>query len=224
MARVLQGLDILRKTAILVILVVAGIWLFKKWGQLPPVSDWFAPKPVIIDETPLIIAEIKSIAELHTARLYCEVIADSVILSKPDAILNALQNTVIGGPLLASGYSASKRIVLVARGRIVAGIDLKGGGREKVRISGDSVFLSIPPARVIEAIANPSDFEVFLEEGDWGTAEIAAVKQKAVRNMIEEANRRGLVNMANERAVSLMKSFLLSCGFSYAEVQINNGP
>ncbi len=221
MAKFLEGLNIARKTVLLLIMLAIGIWIWLKWDKIPSMSHWFSARPVRIDETPLIISEIKSIAELHTTRLYCEVVTDSMVMTKTDVILNALQNTLVTGAFIPSGMAGSKKIVIVAKGQVHAGIDLNQVKEENIRVSGDSAFLSLPSARIIEVISNPSDFEVFMEEGDWASNEIAAVKQKAIRQMTDEANRRGLVNQANEKAASLMKSFLLSSGFTYAKVQIN---
>jgi hypothetical protein len=220
MAKFLEGLNTARKTIVIFLLLAIAIWIWRKWDQIPSVSSWFAAKPVLIDETPLIISEIKSIAELHTARLYCEVITDSTVINTSQAIIQALQHTLITGPLIYSGMGSSKKLVIVAKGQVIAGIDLNSLTEESIRVSGDSAFLKLPSAQIIEVISNPSDFEVFMEEGEWTSTETAAVKQKAILKMTEEAHRLGLLKKANEKATILMKNFLLTSGFSYADVQL----
>lgn len=209
----------IRMVAVMLILLVLGM-LYAKWKGLPSFSNWLAAKPVVIDETPLVISEIKKIAELHTAKLYCEVVADSVIISPAEAAMLALQGSGAFPILPAMVFTGGKKMVLIAKGRVIAGLDLSALNEKNVIVKNDSVWLTLPSAKILDIITNPSDFEVFTEEGTWSSNEVNAVKQKTVGIMRAEAQKRGLIEQANERAKLLMGNFLKASGFVWVEVKI----
>ena len=205
--------------AVMLILLVLGM-LYAKWKGLPSFSNWLEAKPVVIDETPLVISEIKKIAELHTAKLYCEVVADSVIISPAEAAMLAMQGSGAFPILPAMVFTSGKKMVLIAKGRVIAGLDLSVLNEKNVIVKNDSVWLTLPSAKILDIITNPSDFEIFTEEGTWSSNEVNAVKQKAVSIMRAEAQKRGLIEQANERAKLLMGNFLKATGFVWVEVKI----
>jgi hypothetical protein len=209
----------IRMVAVMLILLVLGM-LYAKWKGLPSFSNWLEAKPVVIDETPLVISEIKKIAELHTAKLYCEVVADSVIISPAEAAMLAMQGSGAFPILPAMVFTSGKKMVLIAKGRVIAGLDLSVLNEKNVIVKNDSVWLTLPSAKILDIITNPSDFEIFTEEGTWSSNEVNAVKQKAVSIMRAEAQKRGLIEQANERAKLLMGNFLKASGFGWVEVKI----
>lgn len=209
----------IRMTSVMLIVLVLGM-LYAKWKGLPSFSNWLAAKPVVIDETPLVISEIKKIAELHTAKLYCEVVADSVIISPAEAAMLAMQGSGAFPLLPPMVFTKGKKMVLIAKGRVIAGMDLSTINEKNVIVKNDSVWLTLPSAKILDIITNPSDFEVFTEEGEWSSNEINAVKQKAVGIMGAEAVKRGLIEEANERAKLLMGNFLKASGFVWVEVKV----
>lgn len=210
---------LLKKLLPIIIILLLLMWAFGKWKGWPSPSNWFKAQAVRIDETPLIISEIKTIAELHTAKLYCEVVTDSVVISPPDAAYKALRDAIFF-PTLPPSFATPKKLVLVAKGNIIAGMDLAQLSENDINVKKDSVWITLPSALIIDVITNPSDFEVFLEEGTWSSTEVVLVKQKAIRQMVAEAEKRQLIAQANTRATLLMKNFLLASGFSYANIEI----
>jgi Protein of unknown function (DUF4230) len=208
----------IRIIAIMLIMLVL-VMLYAKWKGLPSFSSWLEAKPVVIDETPLVISEIKKIAELHTAKLYCEVVADSVIISPGEAAMLTMQASGAFPILPSMVFSKGKKMVLIAKGQVIAGLDLSALNEKNIVVRNDSVWINLPPAKILDIITNPSDFEIFTEEGDWSSNEINAVKQKAVGLMRAEAMRRGLAEQANERAQKLMAEFLKASGFVNVEVK-----
>lgn len=209
----------IRMISVMLIVLVLGM-LYAKWKGLPSFSNWLAAKPVVIDETPLVISEIKKIAELHTAKLYCEVVADSVIISPAEAAMLAMQGSGAFPLLPPMVFTKGKKMVLIAKGRVIAGMDLSTINEKNVMVKNDSVWLTLPSAKILDIITNPSDFEVFTEEGEWSSNEINAVKQKAVGIMGAEAVKRELIEEANERAKLLIGNFLKASGFVWVEVKV----
>ena len=189
-------------------------------GKFSP-SEWFKSQPVTIDQTPLVVTGIRQIAELQTARMYCEMMVDSLPTSPMDLAWRSLSNTFIIPGLSEAFLPPGKKLVMVAKGNIIAGIDVSGVRAENITIKGDSVWVSLPAPKILDIITNPSDFEIFAEDGEWSNEAILAVKQKARTKMEQEAHRQGLLKQAGDKATSLMETFLLTSGYKYAKVEIS---
>lgn len=99
--------------------IIVAIWIFQKLDIIPSAKDFFSSKPVVIDQTPIIIKEVRSIAQLITVTSYDEVVVDSVIIQNGPRIKNFL-NHFSPYPIL----SIDKKIVLIVRGKVLAGTDL----------------------------------------------------------------------------------------------------
>ena len=77
------------RSVVIVIVAIAALWLLKKLDVIPSFSKIFSSQPVAVDETPILVKEIKSIGQLITYSLSDEVVADSVILTKGAAFVNS---------------------------------------------------------------------------------------------------------------------------------------
>jgi hypothetical protein len=196
-----------RKRLIVIAIGVTLLWLFIKLGILPSPRNIFYSKPVIIDETPILIKEIRSVGQLITATFYDEVVVDSLQTTKASRFISSINKLV---PLLPP---ADKKLVLIARGKILAGTDLKLLGDSSVRTSADTVWLTLPKTKILDIIMNPSDFETFEEKGDWSPAAVTAVKLKAREKMIDRAFEQGIIEKANSKAKAVMEDFVRASGF-----------
>jgi Protein of unknown function (DUF4230) len=83
----------------------------------------------------------------------------------------------------------------------------------KIFIKKDSVSVLLPKVKILEAIANPSDYELFTEEGNWTPDEVNAVKVRAREKMIARSMQQGVLEKAAVKSKSIMESFLRSAGF-----------
>lgn len=199
---------------ILVIVVIAGIWIVKK-KIFPNLREVFSSKPIVVDETPILIKEIKSIAQLITVTSFDEVVVDSTVVTKSSALINSF-NRITPVPLIPY---VDKRIVLVVKGKVLAGIDLKLLNEQDIQVFADTVNIRLPKAIILDAIINPSDFETFDEKGKWQDAEVRAVKIKARDKMIERALQQDILAKADARSREIIKGFVLSAGYKYVTVE-----
>jgi hypothetical protein len=138
-----------------------------------------------------------------TVMSYDEVVIDS---SKTNAV--ALQRFYFLHP----AYKKNK-LVIIARGKIIAGIDLQQLDENKIFIKEDSVSITLPKVKIPEAIANPSDYEIFTEDGNRVPNEVNAVKVRATEKMIARSIQQGVLQKAAVKSKLIMESFLRSAGF-----------
>lgn len=195
-----------RKIIITVIIVAFGYWWFTKM-VIPLIKSIFKSKELVIDKTPIIIKEIKSIGQLITYSFSDEVVADTTIVTRGSAFVNTFNKFI---PVLPS---ADKQLVLIGRGKILIGTNLALLGDSSVSIRNDTVRVHLPPPQILDAILNPSDFETFVEKGQWSNQEVILVKAKARRKMIEHALRQNILPKADAKAKNTMETFLRSMGY-----------
>jgi hypothetical protein len=195
------------------LLVLAGIicilYLLKQANMLPSFKHLFTEKPVLIDETPILIKDIKQLSELVTIASFDEMVIDSVKYSEPGTLQKLLQYSM---PLPAPGYTTSQ-LVLIAKGKVMAGTNLKNLQPGNVIVADDSVALMLPPAEILDVIMNPSDITTFSETGHWTPDEITQVKTRAKNKLEQRALQQQILTKANQRAVVVMENFLRSVGF-----------
>jgi hypothetical protein len=199
----------LRKIILVAAIVVAGIWLLQRINVLPTLREIFLPKPVLIDETPVLIKEIRSIGQLITATLYDEVVVDSIEITKGSRFVRTF-NAIVPFRILPS---ADKQIVLIARGKVLAGTDLNLLTDSSLKISGDTVWLQLPGTKILDAIINPSGYEIFVENGNWSPQAVTAVKLKAREKMIDHAFEQNIIDKASMKTKAVMEDFLHAAGF-----------
>jgi len=205
----------LYKYIILVVIVLVVIMLFKdKW--LNSFTNIFKSKPVIIAETPILIKQINELAQMCAITVFDEVVADSVEIRRKSIGESLLPDFSGFGNLPITG----RRIVIIARGKVIAGTDLKKIRPEAISVHGDSVSITLPHSEILDAIVNPSGFETFSELGEWNDREITAVKIKARNKMIGRAMQQEVLKKANERSLMLMENFLRGAGFKKVNIKI----
>jgi hypothetical protein len=199
---------------ILVVLgIVIVITLLQKFKVLPSWDNLFSAKPVVIDETPILVSEIKELAEMITVTSFDEVVVDSIKPSQYDVI-----NKITGFSVPTLSPSAD-RLVIVAKGKVLAGTDLSGLMPDDIYVKDDSISMVLPPARILDIITNPSDFSTFSETGDWPPAAATALKTQARDKILRRALNQGILNKANLRSISVMESFLRSLGYKKINIR-----
>lgn len=186
----------LRPLFYLVILAIA-YFIFQRFH---PFSGIFTSKPLLIDNTPLVIKQIRSIGELNTATLYQEVVVDSVA---PASI----------------PFAAKREIVLIVKGTVTAGIDLQKMEAKDVSVQDDSVHLLLPASMIRDVIINPSHIETFYEFGDWNNEEITKLKLTARAKLLEAAAKNNLLQKADVKARVVMEEFLSAAQFKKVVVE-----
>lgn len=199
------------------LLILAGLYFFAvKFNWLPSPSRLFQPSPVLIDDTPLLITKISGLSQLVTITSFDEVVVSSI---KPSAVGSPKQLL----NLVTAGNAPSlDRLVLVVKGSVQVGTDLKQISSRQLFVQGDSVSLILPPAMILDVIANPSGTETFIEEGSWSPQEVQTLKQKAINDLRSRALARGLLRSADEQTLKVMQQFLRALGFQKIRVANSN--
>jgi hypothetical protein len=192
-----------------IVLIIAGIlaiYLLNRAKLLPDLRNVFRSKPVMVENTPVLIKEIREMTQLISVTSYDEVVVDSAKSSSMD-IVKAL--TGVSTPL----SPPMDRIVIVAKGSVQAGTNLRFLTESNIYVEGDSVAVQLPEAEILEVIVNPSGFSTFTETGIWSPDAVNLVKTKAKKVMEQRAVGKNILGIAEQRARLLIENFLRAAGF-----------
>jgi hypothetical protein len=196
--------------AVVLLLLMVGLLVQLNW--LSSFRSWFKPNPVLIEETPLLITEIKQMANLMTIES-----ADEVVVSKVRPVQAGSPKKMLDW-ISPIPLATADRLVLVVKGKVLAGTDLNKLEPAAFFIKDDSVSVTIPAARIQEIVVNPSGTDVFIEEGNWSQAETNALVEQAREKLRQRATEKGIPQRADEQALKVMRNFLALQGFSKIRV------
>ncbi len=200
----------------LALLLLAVILVFQQIKWLPSFGDIFKSNPLEIEHTPIVIKEINALAQLITVTAYNEVVIDQTNPGNP-----VFNNPVVPSLLNVPNIRYSdKKIVLIGKGKVMAGVDLSKLTDKDIFVKGDSVSLILPKPLLLQVILNPSDFETFQETGTWTDNEIRAIKMKLRDKLIITVLRQHIIQQAGDKAKLIMENFLQNAGFKKVTVSV----
>lgn len=201
-------MKLVRRIFILCITVLLILFIVRRTTLFPSLRNFFKPKEIVVDQTPLVLTQLKNIAQLMTVEAYNEVVVDSTRypLGMPPAILKRL-------PLNPLSFFGVSQLVLIVRGKVVAGVDLQTFSKAHIRFSSDSLFIRLPRATVLDVITNPSDVETFVEKGTWDVGAATALKRKAQVRLVQQALAQGALQQADAKARQLVYELLKNAGY-----------
>ena len=203
--------NLLKKYIWIIVGVLLIIFLFTKINWLPSIKNLFKSQPVVIDATPIVIREIKTLSNLITIAFTDEIVMES---SKIGEGLPSILPLGMGTTLIPS----VQKLVIIGRGKVIAGTDLSKMQKNDVMVSDDSVHIVVPHAGILQTILNPSDFETFIEEGNWSEEAVTALKIKIRNKINEEAIQQGIPEKADARCKIILENYLTNTGFKKVSI------
>lgn len=180
------------------ILVVLAVLLFLRVADL--LRGERPRRGLKAQDTQAIVTQVRAMASLVTASYYDEV----VLTATKDRTVNAFGANL---PL------PDDELCIISRGKARAGVDLSKLSEASFSMRGDTVTVRLPEPELFEIILNPSDYEIFVEDGRWSHAEVVAVESRAKEVIRRDALAAGLLDKASESAGRQLDRLLRSFGF-----------
>lgn len=196
---------------VFVALLLVGGWIALQYFNINLFGFKFG-RELKIDKTANVIEKIRSISEFTTACYYEEAVLKS---RKTEA---GKQNKLMSLVHIEAD-SLHSEVVILAKGRVRAGYDLGKILAEQIIISNDSISISLPTPEIFDVIVNPSDYEMYIEEGKWSHDEISALQAEYRNALTEKSKESGLLQKANEAGKTRLESLFKVLGFSYVELK-----
>jgi hypothetical protein len=201
----------IRNILVIIVVLIVAYWLFTKYKALPSFSSLFKPKPVTIENTPVVIKQIQAIAQLVTISAYEEMVADTTVTD----------TKTINIPLLPAIElpASTRKLVIIGKSTTNVGIDMQQLRDTDISGTRDSIHIILPPAQILDVIVNPSDVEVFIEVGAWDNTAVANLKNKIRYLAISDAMSRGLLAQSEQKAVDVLTNFFKAAGYNHVVIQ-----
>ena len=153
-----------------------------------------------VRQTQTVVTRVRSMASLVTASFYDEVV---LTMTKPRTV-NAF-GTNLALP--------DDELCIISRGKARAGVDLSKLSEDSFSMRGDTVTVRLPEPELFEVILNPSDYEIFVEDGRWSHEEVVALESRAKEAIRRDALAAGLLDKASESAGTQLYRLLRSLGY-----------
>jgi uncharacterized protein DUF4230 len=154
---------------------------------------------------PAVVEKIQRLSRLET------------VVYSIDTVVEGSKSSVVLPDLLAGD-----RILLVVHGQSIAGIDLAQLKPEDVRISGDSIHVSLPPSQIFVTTLDNQHTRVYLRStGVLVPADPnleTDTRAKAEQQLQQAALADGILDTARKNARATVTTLLYSLGFKQVDV------
>jgi hypothetical protein len=172
------------------------------------VSDFLHPTPTVLADPVTVVREVRALARLETMQYTVE----KVITAETGQ-----------GPF---GFLFGDRLLLVAHGVVIAGVDLDRVGFDDVRVNDEGrVTLVLPTPEIF--IASLDNEQTYVYDRDVGLlrkgdVELESAARLAAEQAMEQAAiEDGILEQARTNAESYLYRLLRSLGFSEVEFSSN---
>ncbi len=166
-----------------------------------------------IGETPNVVEKIKKISELTTYTYIEEfVIKDTKMEAKKPGMLSFFHKSEVPD-------STRSEIVIITRGVVRAGYDLAKIQDGDLKISNDTISVVLPATEIFDVIINPSDNDIFIEEGKWSHEEITALQVDCKNTLLNNANESGILENAHKFGKEKVENLFRTFGFNVIEIK-----
>jgi hypothetical protein len=115
-------------------------------------------------------------------------------------------------------FLTGEKVLLVAVGEVEAGVDLDELGPEEVRVTGDTVYIDLPAARILDSSLDEDKTRVYDRDrgvlkfrGNDGLIEEA--RREAEHRMVEAARDNDILTKAQDNAEASISNLVTSLGY-----------
>jgi hypothetical protein len=164
------------------------------------VSKLFNPTPTVIPDPVTIIREVQSLARLETIQYSVE------------KVITAEINQGVLGPLFGD------RLLFVAHGYVIAGVDLAGISAEDLWLEGDVLYVRLPEVEVFVATLNNDQSYIYdretgiLRKSDPDLE--TSARQVAEQEILKAALGDGILLQAQQNAEAYLERLFNTLGYS----------
>ena len=167
------------------------------------------PTPTIIPDPITIIHEVRSLSRLETASYTIEKVITAE--SRQGAF----------------GFLFGDRLILVAHGQVIAGVDLSQLTESDISVDQDGrVFVALPPAEVFVTVLNNEQSYIF--DRDIGVIGLnpaleTEARQAAEEHILEAALEDGILDTAQANAETYLRHLISALGFDEVVFSTSTG-
>ncbi len=158
-----SSLRFLKNLVALLFIGFMGFLFFRACEDRP------SPQALTLEETPLHIESVKKIAEVATISYKDEVVVDTVeyYATSDQVFLGSLEKmSRLDFENATRNFHVKRRLTLLVKGEAKIGFDLTDNNY-RIAQNNDTIWINFPKAKLLDVSLNPSQTEVFQEDGKW---------------------------------------------------------
>ncbi len=170
------------------------------------------PSEPEVDISSLIVEKVRGVSELTTA------------VYSMEAIVPASQDRKVGNFVLGK-----TQLLYIAHGEVRAGVDLSELDSNDIKVSEDSIQVTLPAPEIIDSKIDVNRSQVydynrgFLNLGPDVAPQLQTLAERETLVKIEQAAcSKGLLDQANERAETAVTNLLSISGYQAVEVKVTS--
>jgi Protein of unknown function (DUF4230) len=195
------GTTLVLALVIVVLGVVLGVGLARFGSLLPIVGPQFGEKPPRTTTGPVVVEGIQELDQLATVRW-----TESVPVTRET-----------GGDILDRLFSGEK-VIVMATGKVEAGVDLGDITKDDVSVGGDSVTIDLPQPEILSASLDEEKTRVY--DRDFSPLNIRPDDQlveearlQAIQKIKGAARENEILDTAENNAEDSVRAFVTTLGF-----------
>jgi Protein of unknown function (DUF4230) len=195
------GMTLVLALVIVVLGVALGVGLARYGSSLPIVGPLLGEKPPRTTTGPVVVEGIKELDHLATVRW-----TESVPVTRET-----------GGDILERLFSGEK-VIVIATGKVEAGVDLGDIEKDDVAVDGDSVTIDLPEPEILSVSLDEGrtrvydrDFSPLNVRPDDDLVEIARLRE--VEKIEAAARENKILETAERSAEDSIRAFAATLGF-----------
>jgi Protein of unknown function (DUF4230) len=195
------GTTLVLALVIVVLGVALGVGLARFGSSLPIVGPLLGEKPPRTTTGPVVVEGIKELDQLATVRW-----TESVPVTRET-----------GGDILDRLFSGEK-VIVIATGKVEAGVDLGNINKDDVGVNGDSVTIDLPEPEILSASLDEDTTRVY----DRGFSPlnirpdddlVEKARLRAVEKIEDAARENKILETAEQNAEDSIRAFVTTLGF-----------
>jgi Protein of unknown function (DUF4230) len=195
------GTTLVLALVIVVLGIVLGVGLARFGSLLPIVGPLLAEKPARTTTGPVVVEGIQELDQLATVRW-----TESVPVTRKT-----------GGDILDRLFSGEK-VIVMATGKVEAGVDLGDITKDDVSVGGDSVTIDLPRPEILSASLDEEKTRVY--DRDFSPLNVRPDDQlveearlQAVEKIKVAARENEILDTAENNAEDSVRAFVTTLGF-----------
>ena len=195
------GTTLVLALVIVVLSLALGVGLARYGLLLPIVGPLLGEKPPRTTTGPVVVEGIRELDQLATVRW-----TESVPVTRET-----------GGDILDRLFSGEK-VIVIATGKVEAGVDLGDIDKDQVSVNGDSVTIDLPEPEILSASLDEERTRVY--DRDFSPLNfrpdddlVEEARLQAVQKITDAARENEILDTAEHNAEDSVRAFVTTLGF-----------
>lgn len=169
-----------------------------------------------IERTENMVEDIRQLSQFITACFYEETVVRS---TKQAGWSQGVTGSALRAILGKNNTATTDELVLITKGTVRAGFNMDKLLADDIKVMSDTLIIKLPKPEIFDVIINPSDYDVFIENGTWTHEQLTDIVTEAQAKIRYDAISAGLYQQATESCEAKLKQLFAILGFTTVIVE-----